>query len=63
MNEKIKELWVKAQDNTINDPYNELLVERFANLIIKECCRIADENLDQEWPAGEIAKHFGVEYE
>jgi hypothetical protein len=38
-------------------------LKRFAELIIKECCRIADAHLDSEHPAGEIANHFGVDYE
>jgi hypothetical protein len=36
----IKDLWVKAQDDTVNVPYDELFAERFAKLIIEQCISI-----------------------
>jgi hypothetical protein len=36
----IKDLWVKAQDDTVNVPYDELFAERFTKLIIEQCISI-----------------------
>lgn len=38
-------------------------IKKLVEIVIIECCKIADENLDDPWPGGEIAKHFGIEYE
>ena len=40
--------------------------EKFAELIIKECAKVADESLNiitmkPEWPSKYIKEHFGVE--
>jgi len=40
--------------------------ERFAELIVRECMKAADEGMAQvtmkvEWPSYHIKKHFGVE--
>ena len=40
--------------------------EKFAELIVKECAKAADEGMAQvtmrvEWPSYHIKKHFGVE--
>ena len=40
--------------------------EKFAELIVKECARVADESLNiitmkPEWPSKYIKEHFGVE--
>ena len=73
MNERILELIGPAQKEVWgNNPYNgspefegyELDVEKFAELIVKECAYVADKNQaeDMNWPIGNILKeHFGVE--
>ena len=73
MNERIKELAVQAhaKDNTLHY-YNPEFIEKFAELIIKECIsqahsvaelRGANEDMiyGADTAAGRIAKHFGVE--
>ncbi len=70
MNERIKELWSQAgghynsgnqhtwPEYTITDP------EKFAELIIKECCKVSDEieTYELPWKASKFVKlHFGVE--
>ena len=60
MNERIQELWRAAavRDDTVHpwtyDP--DMHVEKFAELIVRECC-----DLVREIDAMEIRKHFGVE--
>ena len=46
--------------------YNEMFDQKFAELIVRECAKAADEGLAQvtmkvEWPSYHIKKHFGVE--
>ena len=46
--------------------YNEMFDQKFAELIVRECAKAADEGLAQvtmkvEWPSYHILKHFGVE--
>ncbi len=69
MNDRIRELWIKAARED-SDPDNwdtqEQFIERFAQLIVRECAKAADEGLAQvtmkvEWPSYHIKKHFGVE--
>ena len=67
MNERIREVWIKAARED-SDPDNwdtqEQFIERFAELIVKECSLVADRARaeDMEWNIGEIIKeHFGVE--
>ena len=69
MNERIREL-VK-QDTTIEEhkwgvSYDNFNKEKFAELIVRECMKVADEGMAQvtmrvEWPSYHIKKHFGVE--
>ena len=67
MNERIRELAAKtgiygAVD--INGNYdNEAEVKKFAELIVKECAKIADSADESacEWIGGNILTHFGVE--
>jgi hypothetical protein len=73
MNERIKELMPKAYElqRKKHGGYftQELLLESFAELIVKECASIANtqfsaaSGLDDRdcWTAGEIKKYFGVE--
>ena len=68
MNPLIKELAGKAlkQPDTDNDGltvFDNDELEKFAELIVKECAKvadIADEN-KCEWIGGNVLTHFGVE--
>ena len=70
MNERIKELAEQAgsthkQSLGVYQFYSDEL-EKFAELIVKECMKAADEGMAQvtmkvEWPSYHIKKHFGVE--
>lgn len=70
MNERIRELWSQAgghynggnqhtwPEYTITDP------EKFAELIIRECCKVSDEiePLELSWKTSRFVKlHFGIE--
>jgi len=74
MNERIWELAKKAGINltpaqfsgVLEDEVDEFTLEDFAELIVKECMKVADEGMAQvtmkvEWPSYHIKKHFGVE--
>jgi len=74
MNERIKGLAKKAGINltpaqfsgVLEDEVDEFTLEDFAELIVKECMKVADEGMAQvtmkvEWPSYHIKKHFGVE--
>lgn len=57
MNNTIKELKEEATEDIMGVPV--LNAEMFAELIVKECSRVAMEYLD--CPALAIKQHFGVE--
>jgi hypothetical protein len=69
MNEKIKQLWDDSIEEfskqhryaTIMLP--EPLREKFAELIVRECAKVADiaDESKCEWIGGNILIHFGVE--
>ena len=68
MNERIKQVWNQAAKTTQGDSWEEQtkFMERFAELIVRECAKICDEL--QKWPsteprhcANDIRIHFGVE--
>ena len=75
MNERIKELAEQAGlrfTQLMSNPMvpvvdgKETDLEKFAELIVRECAKAADEGLAQvtmkvEWPSYHIKKHFGVE--
>jgi hypothetical protein len=73
MNERIRQLAEHCDFYVGNEHYNEsheekqrLWVEKFGELIVRECAKAADEGLAQvtmkvEWPSYHIKKHFGVE--
>ena len=74
MNERIRELAKKAGINltpaqfsgVLEDEVDEFTLEDFAELLVKECMKAADEGMAQvtmrvEWPSYHIKKHFGVE--
>ena len=77
MNERIKELIKQATNpdyDSDDGPMNELNVEKFAELIVKEMCQVINADCDRQWNDGVIAnlgglnqarelikQHFGVE--
>ena len=71
MNERIKQLAEQAEDwadnqNFYESDYRDYLMEKFAEMIVKECYQIA---LGPNWSGGstrysiamDIKEHFGVE--
>jgi hypothetical protein len=68
MNEQIRECWIKAAREDAGETWDsqEQFIQRFAELIVRECARVADESLNiitmkPEWPSKYIKEHFGVE--
>ena len=78
MNERIKELTEQAMMNSLFEPIAPyftigtgdgkmdlpvVFVEKLAELIVKECAKIADDNFNKGFcPVGDyIKQHFGVE--
>ncbi len=67
MNERIIELMLEAGKTIPGDKHIDAdFCEKFAELIVRECAKAADEGLAQvtmkvEWPSYHIKKHFGVE--
>jgi hypothetical protein len=74
MNERIREL-IREAESTTNEgigfegqEYLDMLMEQFAQLIVRECAQVAFEgDLKRaigQWGAdSDILKHFGVEYD
>ena len=69
MNERIRELVGRAGGIGHDDDGNELTpalvgkgLEKFAELIVKECMELGDKALqDGKWPGDVLKEHFGVE--
>jgi len=73
MNERIRECWINAAREDSNDKWDtqEEFIERFAQLIVRECANqcdlLLDHKISSEWSRGThdcsraIKKHFGVE--
>ena len=78
MNENIKQLQntagiqvvrtlMRGDENTeVKLMLAQTQLDRFAELIVRECMKAADEGMAQvtmrvEWPSYHIKKHFGVE--
>jgi len=65
MNERIKECWLKAAREDSSDKWDtqEEFIERFAKLIVNECCQMMLD-METKYPANltvrEIKEHFGV---
>ncbi len=59
MNEQIKQLWEEAAKTTQSDSWEEQtkFMERFAELIVRECAEICLEANDHK----NILQHFGIE--
>ena len=69
MNERIKELekecWSHRVDGTLVDGQLHFDTKKFAELIVRECSRIADDWVNNEdtgknYPSDKIKQHFGV---
>lgn len=68
MNERIEDLMYRAGLTAQGcwdemDAYDKQAIEKFAELIVRECADvadIADEN-ECEWIGGNVLTHFGVE--
>jgi hypothetical protein len=72
MNERIRELagqagfetehhkWIFANDNAGEGECHELL-EKFAELIVRECAGFLRDELDDYFAAEQLGEHFGVE--
>ena len=60
MNERIQELWNEAAESTLDDSWEGevAFMERFAQLIVKQCIDIAYREGDN---VAYLALHFGVE--
>ena len=67
MNERIQELMIEAGKTIPGDKHIDAdFCKKFAELIVRECARVADESLNiitmkPEWPSKYIKEHFGVE--
>ena len=63
MNERINGLWWKARIGYNNQSCDPEVLEKFAELIVRECAKIADSADESacEWIGGNILTHFGVE--
>jgi len=73
MNERIDELFGQTMDQVVPETWTtlthaQLLIvkDKFAELLVRECMKAADEGMAQvtmrvEWPSYHIKKHFGVE--
>ena len=57
MNETLKEIAIKAQ---VEHCVSHVRLEKFAELIIKECVVISKKMMTGKGAAREINKHFGV---
>ena len=65
MNERIAKLAVQAgykplSPPTFADELNEIFMRKFAELIVRECMKVADNRYQTMFPSEVIAKHFGV---
>jgi hypothetical protein len=69
MNERIKECWIKAAREDAGETWDsqEQFIERFAELIVKECAELTLDHKSDDYYNGwldyrdEIREHFGVE--
>ena len=74
MNDRIKEIAEQAvkdvdvvhEDNPFNEELAKMyipnvFIERFAELIVKECSNFLKDTLDDHFAAEQLEEHFGVE--
>ena len=64
MNERIRELMIQSNpDGDFSEV--EWVLEKFAELIVRECAKVVADAVDHREPAstyvGKIKQHFGVE--
>lgn len=67
MNQQIKQIAEQAGYKPLPgfdfaNGLQEVFMEKFAKLIIKECGEIADNYVDRSIPSSAIDKYFGVEW-
>jgi hypothetical protein len=63
MNERIKELYITAMREDCGEKWDtqEEFIERFAELIVRECAAVANINSHQwQIPGDFVLKHFGI---
>ena len=70
MNDQIRELAGRALDKSVpytwtKLDYNQIqeLLSCYAELIVRECMKVADDRYQTMFPSEVIAKHFGVDNE
>ena len=64
MNERIEELVRQATDRQTplaSDMADWQVIEKFAELVIRECARVGYESIDEFQVSISIKEHFGVE--
>ena len=66
MNERMYELinqcFIGTTDGKMSELNTVANVEKFAELIVRECMELGDKALqDGKWPGDVIEKHFGIE--
>ena len=64
MNERIQELAIQASGDYSKDDYWPFFteeLEKFAELIVKECADFLKDTLDDHFAAEQLEEHFGVE--
>jgi hypothetical protein len=60
MNERIRELAIQAgAQGIVNRDFID--VEKFAELIVRECAQLVDDHDPTGWIEGIVLQHFGVE--
>ena len=69
MNERIRELVEQAEDwadnqNFYASDYRDYLMEKFAELIVRECARVGEQYADGNYEVpNQILENFGLEEE
>jgi hypothetical protein len=70
MNERIKQIWEDSEEIKVRYPeqgspvsVSEQTLEKFAELIVRECANRASwaQDTNEQDIGGEVLKHFGVE--
>ena len=61
MNERIQELLVEAGLLAYNPEGPPTKLEKFAELIVRECSNFLKDTLDDHFAAEQLEEHFGVE--
>ena len=60
MNERLKELMLEAGFPEWTDKTIGFELEKFAELIVKECANFLKDTLDDHFAAEQLEEHFGV---